>query len=55
VRRPNTNQETPYLFQGTEDYSPKTATIGDPSGQSSERRRFAHEEVFELANSYTEL
>lgn len=31
-----------------------TATIGDPSGQSSERRRFAHEEVLELAKSYTE-
>jgi len=31
-----------------------TATIGDPSGQSTERRRFAHEEVLALAESYTE-
>jgi len=29
-----------------------TATIGDPSGQSSERRRFKHEEVLELAETY---
>jgi len=31
-----------------------TATIGDPSGQSSERRRFAHAEVLEMARTYTE-
>jgi len=31
-----------------------TATIGDPSGQESERRRFKHEEVLELAKTYTE-
>jgi len=31
-----------------------TATIGDPSGQSSERRRFKHEEVLELARTYTD-
>lgn len=31
-----------------------TATIGDPSGQASERRRFKHEEVLELAKTYTD-
>ncbi|MCP4655393.1 MAG: tyrosine--tRNA ligase [bacterium] len=31
-----------------------TATIGDPSGQTSERRRFTHEQVLELAGTYTE-
>jgi tyrosyl-tRNA synthetase len=31
-----------------------TATIGDPSGQSSERRRFKHEEVLDLAQTYTD-
>jgi tyrosyl-tRNA synthetase len=31
-----------------------TATIGDPSGQSGERRRFKHEEVLDLAQTYTE-
>ncbi len=31
-----------------------TATIGDPSGQSNERRRFSHEQVLELARTYTE-
>jgi tyrosyl-tRNA synthetase len=31
-----------------------TATIGDPSGQASERRRFKHEEVLDLAQTYTE-
>ncbi len=31
-----------------------TATIGDPSGQSSERRRFKHEEVLALARTYAE-
>lgn len=31
-----------------------TATIGDPSGQTSERRRFTHEQVLELAETYTE-
>lgn len=31
-----------------------TATIGDPSGQTSERRRFTHEQVLELAKTYTE-
>jgi len=31
-----------------------TATIGDPSGQSGERRRFKHEEVLELARTYTD-
>jgi len=31
-----------------------TATIGDPSGQESERRRFTHEQVLELAKTYTE-
>jgi len=31
-----------------------TATIGDPSGQASERHRFSHEEVLKLAEGYTE-
>ncbi len=31
-----------------------TATIGDPSGQDSERRRFTHEQVLELATTYTD-
>lgn len=31
-----------------------TAMIGDPSGQKSERRRFTHEEVMALAETYTE-
>ncbi len=31
-----------------------TATLGDPSGQVSERRRFKHEEVLELARTYTD-
>ncbi len=31
-----------------------TATIGDPSGQASERRRFTHAEVLELAKTYTD-
>ena len=31
-----------------------TATIGDPSEQTSERKRLAHEQVLELAGSYTE-
>lgn len=31
-----------------------TATIGDPSGQAKERKRFKHEEVLELAKTYTE-
>jgi tyrosyl-tRNA synthetase len=31
-----------------------TATIGDPSGQASERRRFAHAEVMEMAGTYTD-
>ena len=31
-----------------------TATIGDPSGQTSERKRLTHEHVLELAGSYTE-
>ncbi len=31
-----------------------TATLGDPSGQASERRRFQHEEVLELARTYTD-
>ncbi len=31
-----------------------TATIGDPSGQASERKRFTHEEVLELAKTYTD-
>jgi len=31
-----------------------TATLGDPSGQASERRRFKHEEVLELARTYTD-
>ncbi len=30
-----------------------TATIGDPSGQSSERRRFTHDQVMEMAKTYT--
>jgi tyrosyl-tRNA synthetase len=31
-----------------------TATIGDPSGQSSERKRFRHEEVLELGRTYAD-
>ncbi len=31
-----------------------TATIGDPSGQSSERKRFRHEEVLELGKTYAD-
>ena len=31
-----------------------TATIGDPSGQAGERRRFRHEEVLALAHTYAE-
>ena len=31
-----------------------TATIGDPSGQASERKRFTHNEVLELAKTYTD-
>ena len=31
-----------------------TATIGDPSGQASERKRFTHEQVLELARTYQE-
>ena len=31
-----------------------TATIGDPSEQTSERKRLTHEHVLELAGSYTE-
>ena len=31
-----------------------TALIGDPTGQSSERKRFTHDEVRELAKDYTE-
>jgi len=31
-----------------------TATIGDPSGQAGERRRFRHEEVLKLAETYTD-
>ena len=31
-----------------------TATIGDPSGQTQERKRFKHAEVLELAKTYTE-
>ena len=31
-----------------------TATIGDPSGQAGERRRFKHEEVLALAKTYTD-
>lgn len=31
-----------------------TATIGDPSGQASERKRFTHQEVLELARTYQE-
>ena len=31
-----------------------TATIGDPSEQTSERKRLTHEQVLELAGSYTE-
>ncbi len=31
-----------------------TATIGDPSGQTSERKRFTHKEVRKLAETYTE-
>lgn len=31
-----------------------TATIGDPSGQTSERRRFTHQQVLDLATTYTE-
>jgi len=30
-----------------------TATIGDPSGQTSERRRLSHEQVLEMAKNYT--
>ncbi|MFH1143445.1 MAG: tyrosine--tRNA ligase [Candidatus Eisenbacteria bacterium] len=30
-----------------------TATIGDPSGQAGERRRFRHDEVLKLAETYT--
>lgn len=29
-----------------------TATIGDPSGQASERKRFTHDDVLELAKTY---
>ncbi len=31
-----------------------TATIGDPSGQASERRRLRHEEVLELGQTYAD-
>lgn len=31
-----------------------TATIGDPSGQAKERKRFTHQEVRELAKTYAE-
>jgi tyrosyl-tRNA synthetase len=31
-----------------------TATIGDPSGQSSERRRLRHEQVLKMAKTYTD-
>lgn len=31
-----------------------TATIGDPSGQSGERKRFRHEEVLELGRTYAD-
>jgi len=31
-----------------------TATIGDPSNQESERRRFRHEEVMEMGETYAE-
>jgi tyrosyl-tRNA synthetase len=31
-----------------------TATIGDPSGQVSERKNFTHEQTLELARTYTE-
>lgn len=30
-----------------------TATIGDPSGQAAERKRFTHEQTLELARTYT--
>jgi len=32
-----------------------TATIGDPSGQAGERKRFTHKEVSDLAKNYTKL
>ncbi|MCP4176572.1 MAG: tyrosine--tRNA ligase [bacterium] len=32
-----------------------TATIGDPSGQAGERKRFTHEEVSDMAKNYTNL
>ena len=31
-----------------------TATIGDPSGQTSERRRLKHEQVLKMAKTYTD-
>ncbi len=32
-----------------------TATIGDPSGQAGERKRFTHEEVSDMAKNYANL
>jgi tyrosyl-tRNA synthetase len=32
-----------------------TATIGDPSGQTGERKRFTHEQVIDFAKKYTEF
>ncbi len=32
-----------------------TATIGDPSGQAGERKRFTHEQVMEFAKNYTQF